>query len=268
VVGFGDAILGRGLARGAAARGKRVAFGDGQRIIWGPESAEIFRGNPNVASPGSEGAEDLEWIAHYPGNRLYNRADGDVWVWNYDFRPVPGEIFFDASERNIAATVPTGFVLIEPNVPAYKDVASNKQWDFARFQWVADRLRQDDHRVVQLTYDGMTHQLRDVETFPTQSLRIALAVLARAALFIGHEGGMHHGAAALGIPAVVIFGGFVPPRVTGYDNHENMAAGGPACGSRTPCLHCRQALESITAQQVYDAARRRIDAEHRAGPVR
>ena len=257
-MGFGDEILGSGLARGAAARGKRVAFGDGQRIIWGPHSVEIFRGNPNVAPPGSEGAADLQWIAHYPGDRLYNRAGGNGWVWNYDFRPVPGEIFFDAGERDIAALVPPGFVLIEPNVPAQKAVAVNKQWDPARFQWVADRLRQDGHRVVQCIYDGMTHQLRDVETFPTQSLRIALAVLARATLFVGHEGGMHHGAAALGVPAVVIFGGFIPPSVTGYDNHENLAAGEPACGSRSPCLHCRQALESITALQVYEAAMRKI----------
>jgi hypothetical protein len=257
-MGFGDEILGSGLARGAAARGKRIAFGDGERIIWGAESVEIFRGNPNVAQPGSESAPDLEWIAHYPGNRLYNRAGGKGWVWNYNFRPVPGEIFFDASERDLAARVLSGFLLIEPNVPPHKDVTSNKQWDPARFQWVADRLREDGHRIVQLAYDGMIHQLRRVETVPTPSFRIALAVLERAALFIGHEGGMHHGAAALGIPSVVIFGGFIPPSVTGYDNHENMAAGEPACGSRRPCPHCRQALRAITAEQVYDAARRSI----------
>jgi len=179
-------------------------------------------------------------------------------VWNYGFRPIPGEIFFEARERDTAAALPAGFVLIEPNVAAHKAVAVNKQWDPARFQWVADQLRQDGSRVVQLTYDGMSHLLRNVETFHTRSMRIALAVLARAGLFVGHEGGMHHGAAALGRPAVVIFGGFIPPRVTGYDNHENIAAGEPACGSRRPCLHCRQALDSITAQQVYDAARRRI----------
>ena len=261
-MGFGDEILASGLARGAAVRGKRVAFGDRQRIIWGPESVEIFRGNPNVAPPGSEGAADLEWIAHYPGNRLYNRAGGNGWVWNYDFRPVPGEIFFDANESALAARVAPGFVLIEPNVPPHKDVTSNKQWDPARFQWVADRLREGGHRVVQLTYNGILHQLRDVEMVPAQTFRIALAVLERAALFIGHEGGMHHGAAALGIPAVVIFGGFIPTRVTGYENHDNLAAGEPACGSRTPCQHCREALDAITAGQVYDAATRRIGAGH------
>jgi hypothetical protein len=56
----------------------------------------------------------------------------------------------------------------------------------------------------------------------------------------------------------VIFGGFIPPRVTGYENHENLAAGEPACGSRSPCEHCRQALESITAREVYEAAKRAI----------
>jgi hypothetical protein len=257
-VGFGDEILGSGLARGAAVRGKRVAFGDGERIIWGPESVEVFRGNPNVAPPGSERAADLEWIAHYPGNRLYNRAGGKGWIWNYHFRAVPGEIFFDPRECEFAAQVPSGFVLIEPNVAPHKDVTSNKQWDPARFQWVADRLREEGHRVVQLAYHGMVHQLRDVETVSTQTFRIALAVLDRAALFIGHEGGMHHGAAALGISAVVIFGGFIPPGVTGYESHDNLAAGEPACGSRSPCQHCRQALDSITAEQVYEAAKRKI----------
>jgi hypothetical protein len=35
-MGYGDELMATGMARGAAARGKRVAFGDGQRIICGP----------------------------------------------------------------------------------------------------------------------------------------------------------------------------------------------------------------------------------------
>ena len=61
-----------GLAKGAKARGKRIAFGDGKQIIWDHHSEQIFRGNPNIARPGDEGATDLEWINYYRGNRLYN----------------------------------------------------------------------------------------------------------------------------------------------------------------------------------------------------
>jgi hypothetical protein len=53
------------------------------------------------------------------------------------------------------------------------------------------------------------------------------------------EGGLHHAAAALGVPAVVIFGGFIAPRHTGYAAHVNLFTGGEACGMRLPCDHCR-----------------------------
>ena len=41
-------------------------------------------------------------------------------------------------------------------------------------------------------------------------------------LFLGHEGGFAHAAAALSKPAVVIYGGWIPPEVTGYEFHENI----------------------------------------------
>jgi ADP-heptose:LPS heptosyltransferase len=219
----------------------------------------IFRGNPNVAPPGSEGAKDLEWIAHYKGHRLYNHLGSDRWIWHMEFRPVPGEIFFDDREKALARSIQSGFVLIEPNVPVHKSVAVNKQWPDDRFQKVADDLRADGRRVVQLAYQGARYHLQNVERISTASFRDALAVLSRAALYVGHEGGMHHGAAALDVPGVVIFGGFIPPSVTGYDLHVNLAAGGEACGSLRQCNHCRDALNAITVEQVTGAARTLTD---------
>jgi hypothetical protein len=55
------------MARGAKARGKRIAFGDGQQIISSPWSEQIFRFNPNIARPGDERADDIEWIRHHKG---------------------------------------------------------------------------------------------------------------------------------------------------------------------------------------------------------
>jgi ADP-heptose:LPS heptosyltransferase len=243
------------MARGAKARGKRIAFGDGKRIIWGPWSKDIFRGNPNVASPGDERAGDIEWIDYYKGKRGYNRHDpaGKRWIWNYEFRSKPGEFFFsDAEEKFADLLAPADdFILIEPHVPA-KSVAPNKDWGFQKFQAVADALSNNGHLVVQFDYGRPT--LRGAQRVKTRSFREAAAVLSRAAAAILPEGGLHHAAAAVEVPAVVIFGGFIPAEVTGYEGHANLTAGAEACGSLTPCAHCRAALERITIDEVLQSA--------------
>jgi hypothetical protein len=241
-----------GMARGAAARSKRIAFGDGKRIIWGPWSEEIFRHNPNIARPGSERDRDIEWVHYYKGNRLYNRHSPDRWIWNMEFRSVPGEVFFSDNEKAFATSIDGGFILIEPNVPQHKSCASNKDWGQAKYQAVVDVLTARGNRVVQSNHGK--RRLAGVSVIETQSFRAALAVLSRARLAILPEGGLHHGAAALGIPAVVIFGGFIPPQVTGYDMHTNLTGGATACGSLRPCAHCRAALDAITVDDVIDAA--------------
>jgi ADP-heptose:LPS heptosyltransferase len=243
-----------GMARGAKARGKRIAFGDGKTIIHGHWATQIFKNNPNVAWPGDEAADDLEYIAHHKGNRLYNKQDGNRWVWNLEFRAQPGEIFFDEAELEAGTRMGRDFIVIEPNVPWHKTVAPNKDWGLQRYQTLADRLRADGHRVVQFSH-GLK-KLRYVDLVPTTSFRDALAVLSHAKLLIGPEGGLHHGAAAVGVPAVVLFGGFIPPKVTGYVTHTNLAYGDVACGSIRECSHCRQAMAMISVDKVYRAAQK------------
>lgn len=243
-----------GLARGAKDRGKRIAFGDRRKIIWGPWSEPMFRYNPNIAKPGSENDPDIDWIEHYKGKRLYNNLSPDRtrWVWNMDFRPIPGELFFIEAERQILPRIEPGFVLIEPNVPWHKSVAANKDWGVGKYQFVADRLMAEGHRLLQFGHGR--NRLRKVKTIVVPEFRQALAILSRAALYIGPEGGLHHGAAAVGIPAVVLFGGFIPPEVTGYTTHTNLTGGAAACGSLKTCKHCRKAMAKIGPDEVYEAA--------------
>lgn len=250
-----------GMARGAwAGRRRKVAFGDGRRIRWDGNSEQIFRGNPNVARPGDERRDDLEWVEYFKGHRLYNSNDmaKSRWVWNFDFKAQAGEVYHLPSELKAGKRCGDGFVLLEPYVPAWKTVSPNKDWGVARYQQVADGLTADGHRVVQLVYPKGGAALRGVEAVTTTSFRDALAILAHAALFIGPEGGLHHGAAAMGVPGVVIFGGFIPPQVTGYDLHANLTGGAEACGSYTPCAHCRAALDNIGVDEVLAAARQTL----------
>jgi Glycosyltransferase family 9 (heptosyltransferase) len=249
-MGYGDDIMGSGLARGAADRGKRIAFGDGRRIIWGPYSAEIFQGNPNVAPPGHERRPDIEWIEFYKGKRTYSYVKGDRWVWNYDFRVKRGQIFFDRT----FAPVQDDLIVIEPNVANQKSSCANRQWAAERFQQVADLLAGKGFRIVQPDYPGAANRLQGAALVAT-NFRGNLELLRQARLFIGPHGGLSHGAAAVLLPAVVLFGGWAPPQVLGYDIHENIA-NGEACGSLKRCQHCLDAMEAITVDQVMAAAER------------
>lgn len=259
-MGLGDQLMATGMARGARARGKRIAFGDGRRILWDKGSAEIFRGNPNIAAPGSEGAADLEWIGYYKGSRIYNSHDraGNRWIWNREFRPIAGEVVFDAGERAAGSRYGDDFILIEPNVPGWKSSAANKDWGFDRYQAVADRLLAEGRRVAQFRHDPAARVLGGVVGLETRGFRDALSILAYATLYVGPEGGLHHGAAAVQVPGVVLFGGFIPPAVTGYPIHTNLTGGAEACGSLGPCGHCRQAMAAIAVADVHTAIRERL----------
>lgn len=258
-MGYGDELIGSGLARGAAGRGKRIAFGDGRRIIWSDQSHAIFRGNPNVARPGSERSAHLEWIAHYRGNRLYGSVQGGRWQFR-DMECQPGEIFFEQGELAFAARLPLDpFIVIEPRVkPLGACAGANKQWPLSRYEKLAEQLKRETGlRVVQFVPIGWRPLVTAAEVVQTPSFRHAVAVLQRAALYIGPEGGLHHGAAAVGTKAVVIFGGFNTPRSTGYPWHENLTVGDP-CGTTGRCFHCQDAMAAIGIGRVHEAALRQL----------
>jgi ADP-heptose:LPS heptosyltransferase len=135
---------------------------------------------------------------------------------------------------------------------------ANKQWGLPKYQELAQRLlAATGCRPVQLVPAGFAPLLRDVDAIETPSFRHALAVLGLAQLYIGPEGGLHHGAAAVGTSAVVIFGGFNTPRSTGYAWHENIVVGEP-CGSIAECWHCKAAMDSISVDRVLEGAVRQL----------
>jgi len=251
-MGWGDELVASGLARGARERGERIAFGFGGKIRWTPQAHEIFKNNPNVAPPGSEGAKDLRWIRHCAGARLNTSgimASRGRWRW-LPFRPPPGEIFFSDEELAFGEAHLGGFVVLEARVkPQYP----NKQWPQDRYREVAAQLQKRGLRVVQ--FAGAARPVDGCgDVIVTPTFRKALALLSRASLYVGAEGGLHHGSAAVGTKAVVIFGGWPDPKSSGYDSHRNLAAPDAGCGSIAPCAHCRNAMGRITVEEVVNAA--------------
>ncbi|WP_411829488.1 glycosyltransferase family 9 protein [Paraburkholderia aspalathi] len=102
--------------------------------------------------------------------------------------------------------------------------------------------------------DRYSRPLPGVEFVPTATFRQACALLARARAYLGPEGGLHHACAALRVPAVVIFGGYVSPSVTGYHHHINLFSGsGLGCGRSLAC-DC-SCMSTITYELVVAALR-------------
>lgn len=265
-MGYGDNIMASGMAKGAKARGKRVAFGVQiePKIIWDHNSEAIFRHNPNVAPPGSERDVDLEWVRFHQGARQYNVHDrvNNRWRWRDSWRgPTPGEIFLDDEELEWldSLKLPYNFAVIEPNVPSWKTVSQNKQWPIERFRHLASKV--NAHLpVIQMVY-GERHDLDGVRHVRTKTFRQAVAILSAARFAVLPEGGLHHAAAARiadkngrtirdHVPSAVIFGGFIPIRTTGYAVHRNFGQREAGCGNLGKCQHCQETMNEITVDEV------------------
>lgn len=245
-MGIGDEIMASGEARKlVAGTNRRVAIIDArpgrQRHRW----HEMWAGNPAIAAPGER--FDVEHRNH-GGHRPYIESKGvHAWQWR-PYSPTPGEIFLSPAEHALA-TIAAGKVVIQP---CLRDgVVGNKQWGLDR--WTQLVALAPDLPWLQIGAPGAP-RIPGTAWHETRSFRDACGVLSGARAAVLLEGGLHHAAAALGVRAVVIFGGFISPAVTGYDSHRNLFMGGEryplGCGMRIPCRHCADAMAGITPRQV------------------
>lgn len=233
-MGWGDEVIATGIAKKARLKTNRpICIGDGHNIFWSP----VFDGNQKISK---EITKDCVWIKSYPGSRPYiKQILPDRFVFDELFHVEPGELFFSPEELRHTEK---DFVYIEPNIKG--ELGFNKDWGFDKWQKVVNSL--PDIKFVQ----GKGRKLENVLQVDTSSFRDACALLSRAFLFVGTDGGLHHAAAALGLPAVVVWSGFSPSKVLGYSSHINLQANVKACGKFKECKHCADASAAITVEMV------------------
>lgn len=216
------------------------------RIRW----HAAWQGNPKIAGR-AENVFKPNNVVNAPGARPYIAAKTDRrWTWR-EWECPAGEIYLSDAERAFAAQY-SPIVILEPNVKAR--ASPNKDWGWVRWNKLAWLMLHAGIRPVQLGPRG-TRLLQDGRLIETNDFRRAAAVLARAKALVSTEGGLHHAAAALGVPAIVIFGGYISPRQTGYAAHVNFFTGGEPCGMRIACDHCREAMARITPEEVFERLR-------------
>lgn len=251
---YGDEIMAAGQAAALAARvGRPVAIvgADGR-----PRRSEVWDGNPAIdpASPVT--------LVNGPRARPYlmslSRDAGAVFT-DWRARDEPGRLYLTADEMAYGSALRERlgpYVVVEPGLA--RNANPNKQWGRDRWQALARRVTSP--RLVQLS-EGHTPDLYWAEPVRPATFRLACAVLAHAAGAVLPEGGLHHAAAALGVPAVVIFGGHTSPETTGYPAHVNLYPDlpGSPCGQWRPCEHCRRAMAAITVDAVAAALERILE---------
>lgn len=244
-MGMGDDIMATAWARvGHACVGQPVSLG---------YESPMFEGNPhiNVAGPRLHG--------HSPGKRPYiiGRTERGF-IFNPNHRAVKGTIYLTDEERAAAREARElldEFILIEPHVKGTVS-QSNKDWGWQNWCDLVDAL--SGFNLVQLDYGK--ELLPEVSSIGSPNFRMACAYLEQASMFVGTDGGLHHAAAALDTPAVVVWGGYSTPEILGYPFQKNIYHGNGGCGSLVECAHCREEMDAIAVEEVDLAIKEKLIA--------
>jgi ADP-heptose:LPS heptosyltransferase len=246
-LGLGDEIMCTAWARRAALKNP-----DGQIFVGlnkRPEWSVVWENNPYIHRPEEfNDCKNRIMVPHCTGNRPYIKGvTATHLIYNEDHRPEPGDIFLTDKEKSMFAEY-KDCVLIEPHVKG--SFSGMKAWSWDRWQQVSNAIP-----CVQIN-ERTKRGLQNVKRVHTGNFRQALAMIYQSKLVITTDGALHHAAAALGKPAVVLWGARTHPKVLGYESHVNLYTGdGESCGAMTECRHCIDAMKRITPEMVITAVR-------------
>lgn len=257
-MGWGDELMVTGRVREAQARDARRV-----RIVYEkPRWHEAWERNPRIAMPHERG-DFQELQARVNWLRPYIAAKTDErWAWQRH-QPPRGELYFSEQELAFGA-LHAGRIVIEP---CLKPGASpNKDWGWERWLELAVLMRARGLDPTQLG-PASSRRLPGAEFVETNSMRKAAAVLHFARAAVLPEGGLHHVAAAVGCRAVVLFGGFISPEVTGYAEQASLfhkTAQHPiGCGWRRSCRHCAEAMAQFPPGRVLGQLEEILESDRR-----
>ena len=242
-MGLGDDLMVTGEARDKyLIVNRKIAVKlDGKRQRW----SEVFENNPYMASPAEVKAGiKVHWLDSNSGRRYRLKEDSNRRYWT-DIGPTVGQLFFTEHEMTYALSekkrLGDNIVFIEPNL---KPLApANKDWGWNKWCSLVDML--PGINWVQIAKPGYKTLPGVKNVVNPPSFRQAACLLRYADVCVLPEGGLHHACAAVGVRAVVLFGGYISPIQTGYYKHVNIFTGGTPCGSKIPCAHCKASMEAI-----------------------
>lgn len=256
-VGLGDELMAVGEAAALShSTGRKVAIGrDLRSLVHSPMELHC----PWVVQRG-EDVSNVELLRNYEGHRPYidyQSSVGGRQVTVSSHRPRPGRLFFSDEENDASYGIMTGLeksTLVAPHVKGSFS-GPNKGWPPGHWRKLVRMLAGLGHQVVQIS-PPKTPEIKGVHGSIKVPVRLALASMRWAACVVTTEGLLHHAAAGIALPAVVLWGERTDPNVLGYAGQQHLVnrIDGRWCGStRRVCDHCTRAMEGITPGWVVAA---------------
>ncbi len=233
----------------------------------------IYENNPNISNCNKlDLKKPIHIIDYHPGNRPYidyKKSSSTNYVWNENFKPSPGQIYFSKKEISDAKEIIEKSKIFwkKNNNNNYKKIIfletsstkindkqfsikhRNKEWGLDNWLNLINNLRKE-YLIIQSVHNK-TQNINGVFAPDNMDFRLACAVMDQCNLYVGPEGGFGHVAAALKKNAVLYFGGWISPRTIGYDFHENIYFNDKLspCGQyKNLCDHCEEARKKITVK--------------------
>ena len=245
----------------------------------------IYDNNPNISDCRKlDPNKPVHMINYHPGNRPYidyKKSNINNYVWNENFTPISGEIFFSKNEKDEAIKIIEESKIFwqKVNKQKYKKIVfletsstkiddkqfsikhKNKDWGYNNWKALIENLK-NDYLIIHSVHDK-TQQINGVFAPKDIDFRLGCAIMNNCDLYIGPEGGFGHVAAALKKKAALYFGGWISPRAIGYDFHENIYFEDKKspCGKyKEICDHCNDARNKITVKLFEDKIRKILDS--------
>ena len=276
-MGYGDDLM-----ITAFARKLKETYPDRQIVIGNKDlkkayDSDIFLNNPYIThSANIDKTKPIHLINYHNFNRPYidyKNSSTNI-VWNRNFSPVPGEIYFNHKEEKKAEIIfkeailyweknkskkNKGVIFLENFSTkintALKIRHINKNWGFENWNNLINILK-EDYLLIQSKHKE-TKKIDGVFLSKDEfNFREACAIIKKCDLFLGNEGGFSHASAALNKKAVVYFGGWIHPKTTGYEFHNNIFVDikGSPCGAKLNiCDHCNKCREIVTPDMIHQA---------------
>lgn len=230
---------------------------------------ELFQNNGDVASsrplrePGVPPGHSIEYQEPWPpprGRHILRTICDRLGIGGDDME-TRTYYYPTEQERRLARemSLPNGkpLVVIHPFSSFF--APRTKQWDFGNWKSFLELLPRDIETLRFCNPDEPATPTerpfhRDIQT---TDIRLMVALLEQAQVFVGHDSGLAHLARALEKPSVVIFTGYAAPDVFGYPENLNLVPDLPyaPCWQGDGCEQCRGEIctKSITPEEVLDA---------------
>jgi hypothetical protein len=194
-MGLGDEILAAGQAK---LLGKTVKIGNGDVRIRNP----LYDYIPYIDKSAKDWHIESSGVGRGYIKDIKNHGQSNEQIiFDMDYKAEPAIIELSGLDND--------YVIIEPRIKP--GAPPGKAWPF-----YSQVVAAGGHNFLQFNSDSLGVD------YITTSIVDAARWIAGCKAYVGTEGFLHHLAAAFNKPAVVLFGAFSHPSVTGYDFHTNI----------------------------------------------